>query len=60
MVRHLNAESSQSYQISKDIFSIFINLSSVFKVKGCNRCVAVRERASQYGVFLILTILIHI
>ena len=41
------------------MFSIFINSFSVFKPKSFKRFVAVCETAGQYGVFLVLTTLIH-
>ena len=59
-VPHLNTDSSllsiQNYQISIDIFSIFINSFGVFKSKGFRNFVAVCETPTQYDVFLILII----
>ena len=43
-------------KISIHIFSIFTNSFSVFKLKDFKRSMAVGETASQYGVFLVLTI----
>ena len=49
----------QGFVILYRHFLYFINSFSIFKLKGFKRFVALGETAGQYGVFLVLTIVIH-